>query len=117
MFKYGYKAGWLNIGDFFCYRWNPCFYMPLLVGGGTQPYCRTNLKCQRAVRMTNYPPPATHSHSAPPSPRAEVDALVQVRGVLGRMDERALHAGTGRVRGSGRPWLARDGALCVPCHR
>ena len=39
MFKYGYKAGWLNIGDFFCYRWNPCFYMPLLVGGGTQPYC------------------------------------------------------------------------------
>ena len=69
MFKYGYKAGWLNIGDFFCYRWNPCFYMPLLVGGGTQPYCRTNLKCQRERRMTNYPPPATHSHSAPPSPQ------------------------------------------------
>ena len=108
MFKYGYKAGWLNIGDFFCYRWNPCFYMPLLVGGGTQPYCFTHDKLSS-------PRDALPQRTALAT--AEVDALVQVRGVLGRMDERALHAGTGRVRGSGRPWLARDGALCVPCHR
>lgn len=55
-------------------------------------------------------PPSSRSRRPP---RAEVDALVQARGVLGCMNERTLDAGTGRLRGSGRHWLARDDALCV----